>query len=146
MTSTGKKIICGGTSANMVAGVLNCEIQTTTQYDDPSIPPIGQMSGIDLVTEGVITLNKTVEILKEYFASDADSTYFSALDDLNGAAQIAKILLESCTDLNVFIGRAINPAHKNSGFPVDLSIKIKLIEEICGLIERQGKKVQKFYY
>ena len=146
MTSPGKRIVCGGTSANIVARVLNCKIETTIQYVDPDIPPTGKINGIDLVTEGVLTLSKTVEIIKAYLSSEADSHYFYALDEPNGAAEIAKILLEDCTDLKVFIGKAINPAHQNPGLPADLSIKIKLIEELCGLAERLGKKVQKFYY
>lgn len=146
MTSSGTRIVCGGTSANVVARVLNRRVETTLCYDDPDIPPIGRIDGIDLVTEGVLTLSRTVEILKNYLSREADTFYFHMLDEPNGAAKIAKILLENCTDLKVFIGKAINPAHQNPGLPADLSIKIKLIEELCALAERLGKKVQKFYY
>ena len=146
MTSSGVRIVCGGTSANVVARVLNRNVETTLQYADPDVPPTGRIDGIDLVTEGVLTLSKTVEILKSYLSREADTFYFHMLDKPNGAAQIAKILLEDCTDLKVFIGKAINPAHQNPGLPADLSIKVKLIEELCVLVERLGKKVQKFYY
>ncbi len=146
MTSQGKRIVCGGTSANIVARVLNRKIETSTRYTDPDIPPTGKIDGLDLVTEGVLTLSKTVEILKDYLSHEADSYYFRELDEPNGAAMIAKILLEDCTDLKVFIGKAINPAHQNPGLPGDLSIKIKLIDELCGLVQQLGKKVEKFYY
>ena len=146
MTSSGKKLICGGSSANIVARVLNRSIETSLDYVDPLIPPIATIQGIDLVTEGVLTLSRTVEILQEYLDHETDSFYFKKLDEKNGAAMLAKILLEECTTLNLFIGTAINPAHQNPGPPSDLSIKLKLIDKLCGLMERLGKRVTKKYY
>ena len=146
MTSSGKKLICGGSSANIVARVLNRHIETSLDYVDPLIPPIATIQGIDLVTEGVLTLSRTVEILQEYLDHETDSFYFKKLDEKNGAAMLAKILLEECTTLNLFIGTAINPAHQNPGLPSDLSIKLKLIDKLCGLMERLGKRVTKIYY
>ena len=146
MTSSGKKLICGGSSANIVARVLNRSIETILDYVDPLIPPIATIQGIDLVTEGVLTLSRTVEILQEYLDHETDSFYFKKLDEKNGAAMLAKILLEECTTLNLFIGTAINPAHQNPGLPSDLSIKLKLIDKLCGLMERLGKRVTKKYY
>lgn len=146
MTSSGKKLICGGSSANIVARVLNRSIETSLDYIDPLIPPIATIQGIDLVTEGVLTLSRTVEILQEYLDHETDSFYFKKLDEKNGAAMLAKILLEECTTLNLFIGTAINPAHQNPGLPSDLSIKLKLIDKLCGLMERLGKRVTKKYY
>ena len=146
MTSSGKKLICGGSSANIVARVLNRSIETSLDYVDPLIPPIATIQGIDLVTEGVLTLSRTVEILQEYLDHETDSFYFKKLDEKNGAAMRAKILLEECTTLNLFIGTAINPAHQNPGLPSDLSIKLKLIDKLCGLMERLGKRVTKKYY
>lgn len=146
MTSSGKKLICGGSSANIVARVLNRSIETSLDYVDPLIPPIATIQGIDLVTEGVLTLSRTVEILQEYLDHETDSFYFKKLDEKNGAAMLAKILLEECTTLNLFIGTAINPAHQNPGLPSDLSIKLKLIDKLCGLMERLGKRVTKKYY
>ena len=146
MTSSGKKLICGGSSANIVARVLNRSIETSLDYVDPLIPPIATIQGIDLVTEGVLTLSRTVEILQEYLDHETDSFYFKKLDEKNGAAMLAKILLEECTTLNLFIGTAINLAHQNPGLPSDLSIKLKLIDKLCGLMERLGKRVTKKYY
>lgn len=146
MTSPGKRVVCGGTSANIVARILNRRVETTLNYSDPSIPPTATIEGVDLVTEGVLTLSRTVDILKEYVKSDPDTYYFKKLDEDNGAARIAKLLLENCTDFNVFIGTAINPAHQNPGLPTDLSIKLKLIDEVCSLMERLGRRVKKVYY
>ena len=107
---------------------------------------VAHIEGVDLVTEGVLTLSRTVDILRDYLNKEADSFYFHRLDEENGAAMIAKMLLEECTDLHVFIGKAINPAHQNPGLPSDLSIKMKLIDELCELVKKLGKNVEKVYY
>lgn len=146
MVSSGKKVICGGTSANIVGRILNRKVETSLNYIDPQIPPIATIEGIDLVTEGVLTLSRTVEIIKQYLTHETDSYYFRKLDEENGAAKLTRILLEECTDLKVYIGTAINPAHQNPGLPSDLSIKLNLIEELCTLMERLGKRVEKSYY
>ena len=140
MTSPGKRIVCVGTSANIVARILNRKIETSIDYTNPDIHPLGKIEGIDLVTEGVLTVTRTVEILKEYLSREADTYCFKELDQPHGAAMIAKIILENCTDLKIFIGKAINPAHQNPGLPSDLSIKIKLIDELCELVEKLGEK------
>ncbi len=145
MVSPGKRMICGGTSANIVARVLNRKITTTLNYTDPTLPPIGHIDGIDLVTEGVLTLSRTVEILKKYLES-GDTFDFRVLDEDNGAAMIAKILIEDCTSVRVFAGRAINPAHQNPGLPADLSIKMQLLDTLCKLVERMGKRVERSFY
>lgn len=146
MRSQGKKVICGGTSANIVARVLNRKIRTSLTYSDPSIPPIGFIEGVDLVTEGVLTLTRTLDILQEYCERDADSYYFHRIDEENGAAMLARLLLEDCTHLKLFIGTAINPAHQNPNLPADLSIKLKLIDRLAELMVRLGKRVDKTFY
>uniref|UniRef100_UPI003FEED38A SpoIIE family protein phosphatase n=1 Tax=Candidatus Fimivicinus sp. TaxID=3056640 RepID=UPI003FEED38A len=146
MRSQGKKVICGGTSANIVARVLNRKIRTSLTYSDPSIPPVGFIEGIDLVTEGVLTLTRTLDILQEYCEKDADSYYFHRIDEENGAAMLARLLLEDCTHLKLFIGTAINPAHQNPNLPADLSIKLKLIDRLAELMVRLGKRVDKTFY
>ena len=143
MRSQGKKVICGGTSANIVARVLNRKIRTSLTYSDPSIRFI---EGVDLVTEGVLTLTRTLDILQEYCEKDADSYYFHRIDEENGAAMLARLLLEDCTHLKLFIGTAINPAHQNPNLPADLSIKLKLIDRLAELMVRLGKRVDKTFY
>ena len=146
MAPPGKRLICGGTSANIVARILNRKVETSLNYSDPTLPPTGKIQGIDLVTEGVLTLSRTVEILREYVEKEADAAFFHKLDADNGAALIARMLLEDCTSLKVFAGRAINPAHQNPGLPADLSIKMQLLDTICSLVKPRGKKVERYFY
>lgn len=146
MRSPGNKAICGGTTANIVSRELRRDIKTSLKYTDPTLPPTASIQGIDLVTEGVLTLSRTVEILEEYQETDSDLYYFRNLDKDNGASRLAKLLLEDCTHLRLFIGTAINPAHQNPNLPSDLSIKQKLIDQLIELVEKMGKKVERTYY
>ncbi len=146
MKSTGKKVVCGGSSANMVGRVLSRKVYTTLTYSDPAIPPIGKIEGLDLVTEGVLTMSRTLELLRAAQAAQTDTTPFKRLDEDNGAAKLARLLLEDCTHLKLFVGTAINPAHQNPNLPTDLSIKFRLIDEIQIELERLGKTVEKVYY
>ena len=146
MQSPGKHIVCGGTSANLVARMLNRKAETSLSYADADLPPTGSIEGIDLVTEGVLTLTRTVEIVRQFALHSADTFSFRTLDEQNGAARLARILLEDCTELNLFIGTAVNPAHQKTGLQTDLSAKMKMIEELCGLMNRLGKKVIQYYY
>lgn len=147
MKSVGAKVICGGTSANIVARVLHRSVKTSLKYYDPLIPPVGYIEGIDLVTEGVLTISRAVEILQEYHSKkDSDAFFFRKLDEENAAAKLAKLLLENCTTLRLFVGTAVNPAHQNPNLPSDLSIKLKLIDKLALIMEQLGKRVEKFYY
>ena len=56
------------------------------------------------------------------------------------------MLFESATDVNLFVGRAMNPAHQNPDMPIDLSIKLRLIEDLAKYLELMGKKVKVSYY
>ena len=139
MRSQGKKVICGGTSANIVARVLNRKIRTSLTYSDPSIPP--SASSRAWILHG---RRAHAHPHAGYFAGilrkDADSYYFHRIDEENGAAMLARLLLEDCTHLKLFIGTAINPAHQNPNLPADLSIKLKLIDRLAELMVRLGKR------
>lgn len=146
MKSQGTKIVCGGTSANIVARVLNKKVEVSLEYTDTSLPPMGRISGIDLVTEGVLTLSRTVALLKQYEEGNVDEQFFMELDKNNGGSMIAKVIIESCTDLTLLVGKAINEAHQNPGLPFDLSIRMNLMEQIKDVVEKMGKNVEIKYY
>ena len=79
----------------------------TNNYDGtPEVPPTSNIKGIDLVTEGVLTMNRTLYLLRELAKDDVDFDIFLQLDEDNGAAKLAKIISEECTDLNLFVGKA----------------------------------------
>ncbi len=146
MEDSSKKIICGGTSANIASRILGRELITSLNYTDPNLPPTASMDGIDLVTEGVLTLSRTLSILKEYTESSITSSFFDELDKDNGGSKIARYIIEDCTTLNMFVGRAINAAHQNPNLPYDLSIRLHLVEQLKDTVLKMGKKVNIKYY
>ncbi len=146
MSMEGKKVVSGGTSANIVARVLKKKITTTVNHKDLSMPPMAAIEGLDLVTEGVITLGKMMKLLKRYQADEFDVEFFDELDAENGASKLAKMIIEECTDLNIFVGTAMNVAHQNSNLPFELSVRMNLVEQLKDIAEKMGKKVNVKYY
>lgn len=144
MKSKGKKVVCGGTAANIVARETKKEIIVNMDFIDKSVPPTANIMGIDLVTEGVLTLSKAVEKIKKYIHSFSDED-FNGLTGKDGASRLARLLVEDCTNLNLWVGKAVNPAHQNPDLPIDLSIKLKVVDELAILMESLGKKVVKTY-
>ena len=74
---------------------------------------MAEIEGIDLVTEGVLTLGKSLKLLKKYVRDEFDEEFFAELDADNGASRLAKLLIEECTELYLFVGTAVNDAHRH---------------------------------
>lgn len=140
MGCSGKKVICGGTTSQIVSKVTGNPVSVDLKYFNPSVPPTGEMKGIDLVTEGVITLGKTCEILQRYLASSSLSDAVK-LDKKDGATRLARVLLEDSTEVRFLVGRAMNPAHQNPDLPISLSLKLRLVEDIADCLRKAGKSV-----
>lgn len=142
-----KRIVCGGTSATIVSRVLNRSLDVSLDYIDPDIPPIAYMDGIELVTEGVLTLNRVIQLLRRYVKNETVSEeFFKELDKKNGASMVAKMIIEDSTEVHLFIGKAINSAYQNPGLPFDLGIRQNLVEQLKHVIEDMGKSVTVTYY
>lgn len=146
MHTEGKKVVAGGTSANIAARVLRKEIVTKADTSSPDVPPMASIDGIDLVTEGVITLGKSLKLLKKYIRDEFDAEFFDELDADNGASRLAKLLIEECTELNLFVGTAVNAAHKETALNFDLSMRQNLVEQLVRTAEEMGKTVKVMYY
>ena len=141
----GKKIVCGGTTSQIAADYLHETIVTSLDYGtDPAIPPVGHMKGVDLVTEGVITMSRVVEYAKAFVEGTDLTNLWSVQTD--GASQIAQLLFEYATDINFFIGKAINPAHQNPDLPITFGIKIRLVQELSEYLEKMGKQIKVSYF
>ncbi|MCY6369603.1 SpoIIE family protein phosphatase [Clostridium ganghwense] len=141
MNGKGKKIICGGTAANIASRELNREMKVNMDILYKDVPPTSTMQGIDLITEGVLTLSKAVEKLKKGMECYDDGGLIYNIREKDGASLLIKMLLEDCTHLNLWIGKAVNLAHQNPDFPTDLNIKLNLVEELCELMKKLGKKI-----
>ena len=143
MGSAGKKIVCGGTTANIVARELNVEYKSSTEIIDEDIPPIGYIEGIDLVTEGVLTLRKSCEILKKLLTTNDDSFLHKKKD---AATLLSKILYEDCIHIKMIIGRCINPENLMTDISDDLSARLYVLNEMKNVLVKLGKIVEVEYY
>lgn len=142
-----KRVVCGGTSATIVSRVLKKRLDVSLDYVDPDIPPMAYMDGIDLVTEGVLTLNRVLQLLKRYIKNESVvEDFFEELDKPNGGSMVAKMIIEDCTQLNLYVGKAINVAYQNPGLPFDLGIRQNLVEQLKHTVEAMGKPVTITYY
>ena len=140
----GKHIICGGTTSSIAAEYLHKRVVPKLDYLDPEVPPIAEIEGEDLVTEGVITINKVLSYAKDYLEDNESYTQWSYKKD--GASQIARLLFEEATDINFYVGRAINPAHQNPNLPINFSIKMQLVSELSDCLRRMGKRIKVSYF
>lgn len=140
----GKHIVCGGTTSSLAATYLGKEVKTGLDYVDPAIPPTSEIDGIDLVTEGVITINRVLFYAKNYIEDNTCYTEWSLQKD--AASSIAKLLFEEATDINFYVGKAINPAHQNPNLPINFSIKMRLIDELSDCLKKMGKRVNVSYF
>ena len=140
----GKHIVCGGTTSTLAAKYLHKEIRPSLVFESADVPPTAEIDGVDLVTEGVITINKVLEYAKDYLKSNESYTDWGYKKD--GASLISRMLFEEATDINFFVGRAINPAHQNPELPINFSIKMNLVKELSDCLRQMGKKVKVSYF
>jgi hypothetical protein len=137
----GKKVVCGGTTSQIVARELGKKVSTSFDYFSPGIPPTAEIEGEYLVTEGVLTLRKVLEHIKNCESSESTMQDFLNLNRKDGASRLASILMEESTNIHFIVGCAINPAHQNPELPMNLSLKLKIVEEIMIYLQKMGKKV-----
>jgi hypothetical protein len=141
----GKHIVCGGTTSTLAAEFLGKNLSMGfPAYSDPDIPPIAEIEGVDLVTEGIITISRVLEYAKDYLRDNQNYFLWNSGED--GASKIARLLFEEATDINFYAGRAINPAHQNPDLPIGFSIKMQLIEELTGCLKKMGKRIKVSYF
>ncbi len=135
----GSKVICGGTTGSIIAREWGRDIEVDLKNLDPEVPPYGRLRGVDLVTEGIITLSKTLEALK---AEEGKNKRF---EQKNAVALLSKMFMES-DNIRFLVGKAINPAHQNPDLPLNLALKMQVVKEIAETLEQKGKKVELLYF
>ena len=140
----GKHIVCGGTTSSIVAKYLGKPVKATLNFEQSDVPPIATIEGVDLVTEGVITINKVIEYAKDALSDNEKYGIWSVHRD--GASMICRLLFEEATDINFFVGRAVNPAHQNPNLPINFNIKMNLVEELSACLKQMGKHIKVSYF
>ena len=140
----GKHIVCGGTTSSIAAKYLGKPVKATLNFEQSDVPPIAEIEGVDLVTEGVITINKVIEYAKDALSSNELYDQWSIKQD--GASRICRLLFEEATDINFYVGRAVNPAHQNPDLPINFNIKMNLVEELSNCLKQMGKRIKVSYF
>ena len=140
-SKAGKRIVCGGTTAKIAADYLGVPIRNSTKYKNAGGPPMSEIDGVDLVTEGLITVDRVVKDARGYLTED--DMHWST--DHDAASLISRMLFEEATDVNFFVGRAINPANEKV-YAMHYSLKEKLTEELAGYLREMGKNVKISYF
>ena len=140
----GKHIICGGTTSSIASKFLRKPLKPSLNFESSDVPPIAEIEGVDLVTEGVITVNKVVEYAQDYLGENKHYEHWNFKKD--GASLISRLLFEEATDINFYVGRAINPAHQNPDLPINFNIKMNLVEELSKSLKQMGKRIKVSYF
>lgn len=134
MKLPGRKIVSGGTTAGILAKFLERDVVVDLSTMTNKIPPTGKLEGVDLVTEGVHTVNATLEILGKVQDIDA----LTGMRD--GASLLAREFLFA-DSVSIFLGQAINPAHLNPNLPQEMGFKSRSVQAIASLLRERGKEV-----
>ena len=140
----GKHIVCGGTTSTLAGKYLGKPVRAQLTFAASDIPPIAEIEGVDLVTEGVITINRVVEYAKDALGENRLYEKWSFGHD--GASLICRMLFEEATDINFYVGRAVNPAHQNPDLPINFNIKMNLVEELSSCLKQMGKHIKVSYF
>ncbi|OFY47334.1 MAG: stage II sporulation protein E [Bacteroidetes bacterium GWF2_49_14] len=124
----GRKILCGATTADIIARELDKKIIDSLEFTDPELPPVSHMEGIDLITEGILTLGK-VSVLLEKYQENLQLTK-------GPADEIIKMILQS-DEVHFIIGTRINIAHQDPSLPVELEIRRTVVKRIARILEKK---------
>ncbi|MBT1247156.1 MULTISPECIES: SpoIIE family protein phosphatase [unclassified Thermosipho (in: thermotogales)] len=137
LSEEGEKIICGGTTSNIVSRYVNKEVKMDLSTMRSDVPPFGELEGVGLVTEGVLTLSKTLELLEK---CNGDKTKIPK-DDKNAAVMLAKKLLEA-DECKFIFGQSINSVYQNPDLPIDISIRKNIIEKLANILSKYEKTIE----
>ena len=140
----GKHIVCGGTTSRIAAEYLGKPLVVSEERVDEDIPVAGKIEGVDLVTEGILTVNRVLDYAKDYLKDN--ETYSQWCFKRDGASKLARMLFEEATDINFFIGRAVNPAHQDPDLSISFEIKMRLIRDLADCLKQMGKTIRINYF
>jgi hypothetical protein len=126
----GHCVVCGGTTANIIERELNRTSSVNLDSLDSTVPATSIMDGVDLITEGCITLSHCAKLLESKDTSD---------NRKNGATQLRDLFLTSDI-IEFYVGTRINQAHQDPDLPIELDIRRNTIKSICSILEKEYLK------
>lgn len=146
MAQNGIKIVSGGETARIVARYLGKPIENDMGNLDPDIPPMSKIEGIDLVTEGIVTLNHVVKILEMYSLEEVPMEIFDELAKKNAATFIFNLLIDKSTTVNIFVGKAVNNNYTDKALPFEITARKNIVFALEDVLKRMDKKVNLHFY
>lgn len=133
VAAEGRKIICGGTTAHVYARETGSTILENTGIADDDIPPTSEIDGVDLVTEGLVTLTRASDLLEKM--PDNGNLHF---EEENGATQLLEQLLWA-DEITVFCGMQHNPVYGDTNLGMDF--RERILERLQENLQKAGKHV-----
>ena len=134
----GKHAVCGGTTAKAVANHLGVRVRVLPDTGTEDVPPMSEITGVDLVTEGAVTLQETIRLLELYQKDGLLTLELEQRKD--GAAKLARLLAEESTEVNFLFGNAANAAQDDTEFSFEH--KLQLMQQLQNTLEAAGKRVK----
>jgi hypothetical protein len=134
MDRLGQRVVCGGTTAKIVARQTGQPLEVDLATMTAEVPPVGRIAGVDLVTEGILTLTRVRDLLR------AGTSRVAVRFQVDGASCLLRLLLD-VDHVHFLVGRAVNPAHQNPDLPLELGIRLGVVREIVEELRAQGKEV-----
>lgn len=128
---SGRKIVSGATTGDIIARELGVEIRDGFEFTDDDLPPLSYMDGIDLYTEGILTLGKAASLLPGYLNKIRKGK--------GPADQVIKLLLDS-DEIHFVIGTRVNVAHQDPNLPIELEIRRTVVKRIASILEKEYLK------
>jgi hypothetical protein len=126
-------VVCGGTTAKIVARQTGQALEVDLTTMTAEVPPVGRIVGVDLVTEGILTLTRVRDLLR------AGTTRMAVRFQVDGASCLLRLLLD-VDHVHFLVGQAVNPAHQNPDLPRELGIRMGVVREIVEELRAQGKE------
>ena len=134
----GLRVVCGGTTAQLVADYLQTEVTGIPESGTEEVPAMSEVKGIDLVTEGLLTLEKLADYYEDF---REDRLYYNKIiKKKDGAAELFRILFAEATEINFFFGNALNENY--TALHIDREKKKKLAMKLIDALKAEGKKVK----
>ncbi len=127
----GRKVLCGGTTATIVARELDRRVRIVLDKSSRDVPPASEMEGADLVTEGIITLGKVAQAL--------ENGELPGVGLKGPVARVMELLLDS-DQIEFMVGTKINEAHQDPSMPVELEIRRSVVKRIAAALEEKHLK------
>jgi hypothetical protein len=135
LSAPGAKVICGGTTANIVAKHLHKEVEVLLHTASKTVPAMGRLAGIDLVTEGILTLSAVLDMLR-------NKNQPKSIKYAKDAATHLFLQIMNADEIHILLGKAINQAQQNQQIPSLIGSKFYLIDELEYIVRDLGKSIR----